>query len=405
MSRHAALNFMIVNGNITTFTTDDGDEFEMDTSKVLGKGAQGQVHLARNTKTGEVVAVKAMPVKHLILDDAGAAKMKIIDDEIAILKAVGRHPNIAGMIAGVDLYRPGTTDYCHFKNIVMEFVKGKELAEQIAVHGPLDEDTARHVLKQILAALQYLHSRNIVHRDLKAENVLVTGDRITLDSQVKLIDFGVATLKGNENFKTLVGTLAIMPPEMAKAKITYLPDPSLRKVHVAKFKAPSAEYPGFGFTQRTAEGYGARLINVDPNSPAGRQGVRNDWLLTKINDIDVENMLFQGNADDSSHAKKPKIVNTLMGLTSDFTVELIEMPERSFTQKVDMWAVGVLLYTCLCGQVPFKSELEIIESEYNKELLAKSSDDAKSLIAGLLQKEPTTRLSLRECLAHPWVNK
>jgi len=394
--------FFEMRGNSMCFPSEDGKQFEMDTSVILGVGAQGKVHPGKNLATGEVVAIKSMPVKHLILDETGAAKIQLIHDEIATMKAVGQHPNIAGMVAGVDVFRQGTSDHPHFINLVLELVEGKELAEHIAAHGPLQESVAHHVFTEILAGLKHLKSCGVVHRDLKCENILVTGEKISKDSRVKLIDFGVASQAGENAFKTLVGTLEIMPPEMAKAKINYLPDSSARNLHTAKFKPPSQENPGFGFTQLTQDGYGARLINVDPNGPAGRQGVKNDWILTKINDINVEKMLFQMNADDSSHAKVPKIVNTLMELTIDFTLEMVEMPERNFSAKVDTWAVGVVLFTCLTGKAPFTSEVDIIESDYNKALL-NCSEEAKSLLAGLLEKDPEKRLSLEQCLAHPWL--
>lgn len=396
--------FFEMKGSTMCFPSEDGQQFEMDTSVILGVGAQGKVHPGKNVSTGEVVAVKSMPVKHLILDEAGAAKIQLIHDEITTMKAVGQHPNIAGMVAGVDVFRMGTSDHPHFINIVLELVEGRELAQHIAEQGPLQESTAHHVFTEVLAGLKHMKSRSIVHRDLKAENILVTGDKISRESRVKLIDFGVAKEAGESSFKTLVGTLEILPPEMAKAKVNYLPDASARKLHTARFKPPSQENPGFGFTQLTQEGYGARLINVDPNGAAGQQGVKNDWILTKINDTNVEKMLFQANADDSSHAKVPKIVNTLMELTADFTLEMVEMPERNFTSKVDTWAAGVVLYTCLTGKAPFASEMEIIESDYNKAVL-NCSEEAKSLIAGLLEKDPEKRLSLEQCLAHPWLQR
>jgi len=397
-------NYYKQEGTVTSFTTDEGDEFAYDESKVLGVGAQGKVLEGWNTKTNEKVAVKAMPVKHLILDEAGANKMKIIDEEIALLKSVGTHKNIAGCVAGSDVYRPGTTDYCQFKMLVMEIVRGKELAEHIAEKGPMPEPVALHVITQVLAGLQHMHERGLVHRDLKPQNILVTGDSVTMDSEVKLIDFGVAKNHEGNPFETLVGTLEIMPPEMAKAKISYLPDPTQRKTHVFNFKSPAEEFPGFGFTQLTPEGYGARLINVDPEGPAYQQGMRNDWILLKINDIDVEKMLFTANPDDSSHAKQPKITNTLMELSTDFTMTCLEMPAREFTPKVDMWGVGVVLYMCLTGQVPFKKELDIIEGDYDKSAIASASPEAQHLVSLLLDKDPEQRLSLYECIQHPWLS-
>ena len=132
-------------GNVMKFTLNEGaDEYEMDTNNVLGVGAQGKVHSGRIKGTGKEVAIKHMQVKHLILDEAGAAKMKLIDDEIISLTSVGAHPNIAQCFGGGNIYRRGTTDYPQAKVIVMEIVRGKELAEHVATSGPLDEQTAQH---------------------------------------------------------------------------------------------------------------------------------------------------------------------------------------------------------------------------------------------------------------------
>jgi len=389
-------------GGKTTFPTPEGEEYEMDTTKILGVGGQGKVHPGRNTKTNEVVAIKAMPVKHLILDEMGAAKMALIDEEIKVLKSVGAHPNIAKIFSGVDAYRKGTSDYPHAKYLVMEIVEGKELAEHIVDDGPLQENVAKSVFTQVVAGLQHMHSQGVVHRDLKLANIMVAGDHVQADSKVKLIDFGVAKNTGDSMFKTLVGTLEIMPPEMAKAKLNYIPEGGERKLHTAKFKSPQEANPGFGFIQLTQEGFGARLNNVDPQGQAGSQGVKDDWVLLKINDINVEKMLFKANPDDNQHAKVPKIVNTLMELTTDFTLEMLECEPREFTAKVDTWALGVVLYTMLVGKSPFNNELEIIQNDYDKAAVSKFSPGAQALLAGLLEKNPAQRMSLAAAMAHSW---
>lgn len=387
-----------------SFTAEDGEEFRYDTADLLGEGAQGTVYRGTRVSTGEEVAIKSVPVWRFILDEDGAEKVERIDREARKQKMLSGHPNIAQLFALVNVFRPGTTQHPQYKMLVMECIKGKELAAQIAAKGPLQEPIARHVFKQIMDGLSHIHGLGQVHRDLKCENILVSGTEVTTESQVKIIDFGVTrNLAPGETFKTLAGTLSIRPPEIAKAKIAYMPNPLERKAHTAKFKSPREEFPGFGLVSRSPTGYGGRLNGVEEGTQAAAQGLQDGWIITKINGIGVEDMLFQANPDDSSHAKVPKIVNMLMDLSSEFTMELVELPPREFSEKVDLWAAGVVLYTMLAGKQPFKTDLEIIEMEYDPTLLAHCSPEAKSLLAGLLEKDPSKRLSLPASLEHPWL--
>jgi len=304
----------------------------------------------------------------------------------------------------VDVFRPGTTQHPQYKMLVMELVEGGELAERVAAKGPLPEQVARHIFGQVLQGVAHIHGLKQIHRDLKPENILVTGSEVTLQSEVKIIDFGVMrNLAPGETFKTLAGTLSIRPPEIARAKIAYMPNPSDRRLHTARFKAPGEEFPGFGLVSRTPTGYGACLNGVEAGSQAAAQGLDDGWIVTKINDVDVEDMLFQANPDDSSHAKVPKIVNNLMELSSEFTMEFVELPPREFSEKVDLWALGVVLYTMLAGREPFSKDLDIIEKDFDKAPLAQLSPEAQALLAGLLEKDPSKRLSLQQCREHAWL--
>merc|ERR1719198_1174009 len=80
----------------------------------------------------------------------------------------------------------------------------------------------------------------------------------------------------------------------------------------------------------------------------------------------------------------------------------VDIADSGYCPKIDVWSSGVVLYTCLTGKLPFCNELEIIESDYKRGPLQHCSEEARDLLAGLLTKDPEERLSLEECLEHPW---
>jgi len=88
------------------------------------------------------------------------------------------------------------------------------------------------------------------------------------------------------------------------------------------------------------------------------------------------------------------------GAASSVTVE--EVAEE-FCPKIDVWSAGVVLYTCLTGRMPFNSEKAIIESDFVRDGLCHCSEEAKEMLTGMLEKDADRRLSLDDCLAHPWL--
>lgn len=110
-------------------------------------------------------------------------KLSIIRNEISILKMMD-HPNIVKIY---EYYE----DQERF-NIVMEYCKGGELFENITKTGVFDEEVASSIMSQILSAISYLHSKNIIHSDLKAENIMFVNNDDD-DLHIKLIDFGMAS--------------------------------------------------------------------------------------------------------------------------------------------------------------------------------------------------------------------
>jgi serine/threonine protein kinase len=117
------------------------------------------------------------------------------------------------------------TDYvlqCHeaywFNNkiwIILELMDGGSVAQMVEdMNGTYSESFCKYVLYKVVRALKHLHSQNILHRDVKSDNVLFSSD-----GEVKLADFGYACkLTKQLNHKSKVGTLCWMAPEMIKGK-------------------------------------------------------------------------------------------------------------------------------------------------------------------------------------------
>lgn len=130
-----------------------------------------------------------------------------LEDEIKILKSI-RHDNCLRMYE--DFGDEGSTRY-----MVMEYLSGPELFDQIVEKGSYTEELASDALRCIASGLAYLHSIGIVHRDLKPENILY--ENPTPKARLKIIDFGIARMGADEeHFHTACGTPGYVSPEVLK---------------------------------------------------------------------------------------------------------------------------------------------------------------------------------------------
>ena len=167
----------------------------------LGEGGMGVVYKAEDTKLKRVVALKLLPETATSTEDD---KQRFLQEAQAA--SALNHPNVCG------IHSVGEHNGKHF--IDMEFVDGLTLRKKIAQAGPgagIPLEAAIEYAIQIGDALQEAHAKGIVHRDIKAENVMVNGR-----NQIKVMDFGLARLKGAMRLtksSSTVGTLAYMAPE------------------------------------------------------------------------------------------------------------------------------------------------------------------------------------------------
>jgi serine/threonine protein kinase/tetratricopeptide (TPR) repeat protein len=186
--------------------------YEIDT--LLGSGGMGEVYRARDTKLRRDVAVKVLR-EELASDPERLCRF---EQEARAASALN-HPNI---ITIYDIGQHGSTPY-----IAMEYVDGKTLQEMLA-NGPLPPKELSRLATQIAEGLGKAHSADILHRDLKPQNLMVTKD-----GYVKILDFGLAKLltpspESDSQAATLtkegtspglvMGTAAYMSPEQALGK-------------------------------------------------------------------------------------------------------------------------------------------------------------------------------------------
>ncbi|KAM4617543.1 serine/threonine-protein kinase MARK2 isoform 3-T4 [Discoglossus pictus] len=168
--------------------------------KTIGKGNFAKVKLARHVLTGKEVAVKIIDKTQL-----NSSSLQKLFREVRIMKVLN-HPNIVKLFEVIETEK---TLY-----LVMEYASGGEVFDYLVAHGRMKEKEARSKFRQIVSAVQYCHQKLIVHRDLKAENLLLDADM-----NIKIADFGFSNefTFGNK-LDTFCGSPPYAAPELFQGK-------------------------------------------------------------------------------------------------------------------------------------------------------------------------------------------
>ena len=263
--------------------SDKNFENEYEIVKYIKKGGFGEIFLAKHVLTNKIFAIKKTNLENFCLNS-----LYTITRESFLLDTF-KHKNI------IKIYNSYLTNNSLY--IVMEYAKGGELFSVIK-EGGLNEFQCKFYFMQIYSAIQYIHSKNVIHRDLKPNNILFLDEEKT---KLVLIDFGISGVSNGNNHDVIkAGTIRYMPPEMC-----------------------------------------------DENN-------------------------FSSNV------------------------------------KIDMWALGIILYLLFYGKFPFdgKNLDQIIERIINQPLVIpknkKISETLYKLIVGLLQKNPEKRIDTSSDLFENW---
>lgn len=183
---------------------------------LIGKGSFGSVYLALHAVTGELLAVKQVQ-----MPEPGAtgqsetrkrSMIEALNREMNLLRDL-RHPNIVQYL--------GCSSSSDYLNIFLEYVPGGSVQTMLNSYGALPEPLVRSFVRQILMGLSYLHTKDIIHRDIKGANILVDNK-----GTIKISDFGISkkleqsnilgNAKNNRHRPSLQGSVFWMAPEVVK---------------------------------------------------------------------------------------------------------------------------------------------------------------------------------------------
>lgn len=185
--------------------------FRIIRGQLIGKGTYGRVYLGINADNGEVLAVKQVEINARI---AGADRDRIkemvaaLDQEIDTMQHL-EHPNIVQYLG----CERGDLSI----SIYLEYISGGSVGSCLRKHGKFEESVVKSLTQQTLKGLAYLHDKGILHRDLKADNIL-----LDLDGTCKISDFGISKktddIYGNDSSNSMQGSVFWMAPEVIQSQ-------------------------------------------------------------------------------------------------------------------------------------------------------------------------------------------
>ncbi|KAF8329805.1 uncharacterized protein EI90DRAFT_2996982 [Cantharellus anzutake] len=335
-------------------------------TKTLGAGSMGKVKLAINNVNGEQLAVKIVsrkaamvannnndpndppPTASFIKAASKEASKEIRTVREASLSMLLYHPYICGM-------REFIIHQNHYY-MVFEYVNGGQMLDYIISHGRLRERVARKFARQIGSALEYCHLNNVVHRDLKIENIL-----ISQSGNIKIIDFGLSNLYDPLNhLSTFCGSLYFAAPELLNAKVYTGPevdvwsfgvvlyvlvcgkvpfdDQSMPALH-AKIKRGNVEYPVW--LSAECKHLLMRMLVTNPNARATMQEVMSHpWMVRNFSGSPAVHMVQREplRADELERDVIRGMTGFEFGTEDDIENRLTDiLLSEQYRRAVDLW--------------------------------------------------------------------
>lgn len=310
----------------------------------IGRGNFGDVYKAYDLKQGRNVAIKSINL------EMSEDEIPILLQELSLLRSL-RHRNIT------QWYSTFIIDVSML--IVMEYCSEGSCADLLKFNrNGVEECVLSYIMKNTLQGLKYLHEMDIIHRDVKAANILITNKR-----EIKLADFGVSgQMDGMKGKKTFVGTPYWMAPEIIADLRTLRKD----RINLERRLIES----GLGF--RTLYKFWNKKIQENEYNENSEAQTFNE-AMKGSQPIDIDNF-----------------------------------EEVEYNEKVDIWSLGITLIELGTGKIPnhekepLKAIFEIPKSEPPR-LPNKASYYLKEFSMACLSKDPTIRPSATELLKFKFI--
>ncbi|KAF4827263.1 MAP kinase kinase kinase mkh1 [Colletotrichum tropicale] len=179
--------------------------------QLIGKGTYGRVYLGMNATTGEFLAVKEVEVNPKAAQGDKAKMRELVaalDQEIETMQ----HLDHVNIVQYLGCERKETSI-----SIFLEYISGGSIGSCLRKHGKFEESVVSSLTRQMLSGLAYLHREGILHRDLKADNIL-----LDLDGTCKISDFGISkktdNIYGNDKSNSMQGSVFWMAPEVIRSE-------------------------------------------------------------------------------------------------------------------------------------------------------------------------------------------
>ncbi|XP_029014032.1 serine/threonine-protein kinase MARK1 isoform X2 [Betta splendens] len=327
--------------------------------KTIGKGNFAKVKLARHTLTGRQVAVKIIDKTQL-----NPTSLQKLFREVRVMKTL-KHPNI------VKLFEVIETDRTLY--LVMEFASGGEVFDYLVAHGRMKEKEARAKFRQIVSAVEYCHQKRIVHRDLKAENLLLDADM-----NIKIADFGFSNeFTLGSKLDTFCGSPPYAAPELFQGKKYDGPEVDVWSLGVILYTLVSGALPFDGqnlkelrervlrgkyripfYMSSDCEILLKKLLVLNPGKRSSLQQVMKDrWMNAGCNGEELKP--FSEPEPDLSDLKRMELMKT-MGFSQEEVMKALN------AQKYN----EVMATYLLLGRKP--AEFEVGESVSNTSLVQRS---------------------------------